>query len=389
MILPDLGKRLEWYKAVMSPEDPEQGPGISNWTITAEYVPRAQLAQWYGAPVWGCMGSPESRGLEKLTPENVAAKRAHILVCMPETAEDLKEADRTLVHECGHILVAHLGIPRAEQENIMHSLDHLYSKLTPEEGVALARAIADPTARAYRAAAKKEGDMPDPTNEENKDKPDKEAAAAQEGSAEMSVEEIKAALVKAVLDGQPTEELAKKLVAAMATAGAEAASPPPAPEPMPEAAPTMGMKPEEAYARGQKSGEAAATAKANREAVKAFAESLDDDRVTPEQRAEIAEAPSMARAQRLLKTYPRATQGATLGVSAGKVTGAKPGAIGLQDTQAAAMARQMGAKSNKVIGPHMQKNGRFSMGTMTPTQLREAIAAGKDPRNQFPSTLGD
>ncbi len=61
---------------------------------------------------------------------------------------------------------------------------------------------------------------------------------------------------------------------------------------------------------------------------------------------------------------------------------------GLPPEESAAMARSMGAREDKPKPPHVNTRGRFSMGNMTPTQLREAIAKGNDPRNLFPSTLG-
>jgi hypothetical protein len=378
MILPDLGKRIAWYQAHLQPEDTRQGDGIALWTITHEYMSGFDLEARYGARVWGCMGSPASGGMMKLTSEDVAARRAHIVVRVPEKPSDLAQIDRTLIHECGHILVAHLNIPRSDEENIMHSVDNLFSKLTPEEGVALARAIHDPTARAYRAEV---GNMPDATEE--KKEPDKGAekpAMAAEG-APRDVATIQGEIAKAALAGAPVDELAKELALALVAAGSAAGNGVPVVEPA--APPVMGMKPEDAYARGQKAGEAVAESKA----VKAYAESLEG--LTPEQKVEVADAPSMARAQRLVKSYPRQTPIALPPHPAKGKLPEKKLTNGLRGDEAHAMARQMGAKENKPVGPRVLDNGRFSMGHMTPTQLREAIVAGNDPRKQFPSTLGD
>jgi hypothetical protein len=371
VILPDLSKRVAWYQDRLRPEDSRFGVGIADWTITAEYAPNLEMD---GAPIWGMMGSPPN-GLVKLTSEDVAAKRAHIVIRTPANAEEFEEIERTLIHELGHVLHAKLNLPREEEEEIMHSLDHLYSKLSPEQRVSFARAMTNPMARAYRA---KEETMPDM---EEKKEPDKEAPKMQEGV--MSVDEINAAIVKAVLAGQPTEELSKKLVEAMAVAGASngpPSAPPPvvAPEP-----PSMGMKPDEAYARARKEAKDAQT-----EAIEAIIEAnphLDD-----KQKAMARKQATAKDARELVESYPRVNAyGATLGMikrPEGQLS--NKGANGLQGEQARSMARQMGAKGDKPAGPSVLANGRFTMGNMTPTQLRAEIEAGRDPRKQFPSTLG-
>jgi hypothetical protein len=256
VILPDLAKRIAWFQEHLRPKDEAFGHGASDWTITAEYRDGLEVD---GQPIWGCMCSPSMLPeMAKLTPEDIAAKRAHIIVRTPTNAAELAELDPTLLHEMGHVLVAPLDLPRDSEEEIMHSLDHLFSKLAPEHRAILARARRNPMARAYRAG---EGSMPEQT-EEKKD-PDKSAEdkkpPMQEGG-DMSVEEIKAKMIEAVLAGQPTDELAKALVAAMAKQGAngqrDSTIPPPPPPP------TMGMAQEDAYARAKREAKAEAEKKA-------------------------------------------------------------------------------------------------------------------------------
>ena len=310
MIIPDLAKRVSWYQTHLQPEDPKQGPGIASWTITAEYMPGAELATKYGSPIWGCMGSPASGGMLMLTPEDIAARRAHIVVALPEKPADLAQIDRTLIHECGHILVAHLNIPRSDEENIMHSVDNLFSKLTPDEGIALARAIHDPAARAYRA---QEGSMPPEVADDKKDKP--EPAKAQDG-APRDVATIMADLIKASTAGQPTEELVKELVIAQAIAGANgpASEPASAPPPPP---PAMGMKPEDAYAR-----QIATTTK---EALEALVEAHVITDV--KQKNAILNCGSIARAREILSAFPCNITAAQMGLGSHPSTPAGGGKV--------------------------------------------------------------
>ena len=86
--------------------------------------------------------------------------------------------------------------------------------------------------------------------------------------------------------------LIKKGIDAQAGGNGPASVPPPPP--------TMGMKPEDAYARGKKE----ATAAAQAEAVKAYAESVEG--LSEDQRAMVRECTSIDHAKRLVKTYPRA-----------------------------------------------------------------------------------
>lgn len=381
---PNLAEMVAKYQAFLAPEDPRFGDGIAGWDITSEYDDNPQSENGSG-PIWGCMCSPSvlvSEGRRvKLQPEDIAAKQAHIVVRKPQSRAELIEVERTVMHELGHVLHAKLNLPRDAEEEIMHSLDHFFSKLSPEQGAILARSFQNPMARAYRATAK-EGDMPD-VNEEKKE-PDKEAPKMQEGA--VSLDGKAAAEIVASGDANAALEFIKKLLgeAAGALIGGPAAEPMAPPEP-----PSMGMKPEDAYARGKKEAETTATAKATKEAVGAFADAVEG--ISDEQRAMVRECSSIDHAKRLVKVCvkPGQGQGATLGVTKEKVPAAGQQAGGLVGSEASAMARQMGAKSKKVVGPHRMTNGRFSMGTMTPTQLRDAIAAGKDPRNQFPSTMGD
>lgn len=329
MILPDLAKRVAWYQEHLRPEDPAHGTGISDWTITAEYRPGEALDAALGSQVWGCMGSPLTGGLTKLTPEDITAKRAHVLIRTPRTPADLAEVDRTLIHELGHCLAAGLQLPRDAEEEVMHSLDHLCSKLLPEEGLALARALQNPMARAFRA----EATMPEPNPTEPK--PEEKKPMAQEGPRDVAA--IQADIVKAVLAGQPVEELAKELVAAQALAGAGTPEPASTPEPpMPPAPPTMGMKPEEAYQRVQA---------AQKEAIEAIIEA--NPHLTKEQASMARKQATAKDARELVATYPRpANQNdqATLGMRGNpKTDGQKlsPMARAMKDAEQNPMIRKI------------------------------------------------
>jgi hypothetical protein len=129
----------------------------------------------------------------------------------------------------------------------MHSLDHFFSKLSPEQGQMLARSFGDPMARAYRAPTAKEL----PVDEDNKDKPDKEAPKMAEG-AMRDVATIEMDLAKAAMAKQPLEALAEELALALIAKGASGGSEGPASTPEIVAPPVMGMKPEEAYARARR-----------------------------------------------------------------------------------------------------------------------------------------
>jgi hypothetical protein len=50
------------------------------------------------------------------------------------------------------------------------------------------------------------------------------------------------------------------------------------------------------------------------------------------------------------------------------------------------MARQMGARETSVRGPHIDMAGNFVLGHMGPTEMREKMAKGWDPRSEFPGT---
>jgi hypothetical protein len=378
MTLPVLSERVAWYQERLRPEDPKFGSGIADWTITSEYVPRLELK---GSPIWGMMGSPPD-ALMKLTPDDVAAKRAHIVVRTPTNAAELAEVERTLFHELGHVLHAKLNLPRKEEEEIMHSLDHVFSKLSPEQATALARSFSDPMARAYRAETTA---MPDPTEE--KKEPDKEAPKMAEGRP-RDVATIQGEIAKAALAGQPVDELAKELALALVAAGSAAGAGAAAPVVEPIVPPVMGMKPEDAYARGVKATEAAADARA----VKAYANTLQG--LSTEQMAMVRECSTVEGAERLVKVCvkPATEKAITLPdhpAGKGKEQAPVARAAGLSSGEASAMARAMGAKNNKPIPPSVLPNGRFTLGTMTPTQLREAMARGEDPRKRFPSTMGD
>lgn len=365
-IAPDLPEMIARYQAFLQPEDPRFGEGISDWTITSEYDENP-VSESNGEPIWGCMCSPSVLASEgrrvKLQPEDIAAKQAHIVVRRPQNRADLIEVERTAIHELGHVLHAKLNLPRDAEEEIMHSLDHFFSKLSPEQGAILARSFQNPMARAYRA---ENTAMPDPI--EDPKKPDKPAPAMQEG-ADMSIDEIKKALAEARLAGDQAKVLElvdKLLVAHVSGGGADAITMPP-PDP-----PTMGMKPEDAYARGKKEAETEATAKA----VKAFARSIWD--ITDEQRAEIADAPSMERAERLLSTYPRQSQSATLGVFPGKAPGRtdeKPMARAMRAASENPMVRKvLGIGSLERDGVHLEPGNGILIYTDGTEQLNHQRA---------------
>ena len=149
----------------------------------------------------------------------------------------------------------------------------------------------------------------------------------------------------------------------------------------------QGMKPEDAYARARTE-----WAKERTEAIEAIIDAnphLDD-----KQKAMARKQSTVAAARELIATYPRVAnqnEPARMGMEKNPKLGApETRAIegGLPPEESAAMARSMGARADKPQPPHVNTRGRFSMGNMTPTQLREAIAKGNDPRNLFPSTLG-
>lgn len=385
MILPNLEEIIAWFKARIVPEDKTQGAGISDWTITAEYVPNLVTN---GVRAYGAVCSPSDHEA-MLTPEDVAAKRAHFLICTPETENDIREMYETFRHECEHILQSMYAIlgegTRAAMENHAHSMGNFVAKLTPQEVSLFPRIKPTPMARAYRA---KEETMPD--MEENKDKPDKASPAMQEGAprdaAAINADIANADPNDAALLVKLAAELRQALIAkAVAPMGGNGSASEPAPVPVP----TMGMKPEDAYARGKREAEAAGEKKL----VERFANTLKGS-FTDEQLAMVRRMPSLDDAEALVKTYPRAANQndqAKLGMLSNPKIGSEaktPLTGGLGANESTAMARKMGAQDKRVIPPHVQKNGRFSMGTMTPSQLRAQIAAGKDPRNQFPSTMG-
>jgi hypothetical protein len=254
MIAPNLSERIAWYQERLRPENPEMGNGIADWTITAEYRNGLKVD---GADIWGCMCSPSKLPeLQKLQVVDIQAKRAHIIIRTPADQDDLAEVERTLLHELGHVLVAPMqSTNREAEENAMHSFDHFFSKLSPEQGAILARAMQNPMARAYRA---KEKTMPD--MEDKKDKPDKEAPKMQEG-APRDIAAIEAEILKTRLAGGDVAALLDEWLAAKMAATADGGA---ASEPAPAAPPEMGMKPEEAYQR-----------KVNTEAVEAFVDMLE------------------------------------------------------------------------------------------------------------------
>jgi len=97
---PNLNDFVQWFKSRIKPNDPQIGSGISDWTITAEYVPNLEVG---GTKAFGALCSPSDPTL-MITPEDVAAKRAHFLICTPESERDIQEMYETFRHECEHIL---------------------------------------------------------------------------------------------------------------------------------------------------------------------------------------------------------------------------------------------------------------------------------------------
>lgn len=317
MILPNLDARIAQYKNELRPEDPQFGNGVSDWTITAEY--RADLKVG-GEDVWGCMCSPSKLpALECLTPEDVAAKRAHMIIRSTDIEGDLPEIERTIFHEFGHILVAEMGSPsRAAEENVMHSLDRFFGeRLSRERAIALARAFSNPKARAYRAT--NGGEMPAPEDEK---KPDAKAPPKQEPGdmgeekkTEPKAQEgmprtiavIKQDLYTARVNGDTAamqslidELLAAEIAESSSTKETLAETPT-----MPEA-PTMGMKPEEAAAYRKKSEDAIKAAQS--EAIEAIIDAnphLDDAK-----KAMVRAQGSAKSARALVATYDKPVESA-------------------------------------------------------------------------------
>jgi hypothetical protein len=291
VIVPDLAKEIASWQTEMKPSDPAFGAGISDWSITSEYVP--DLATPEHGKIWGVTCSPSSLpSIVWLTPEDIEAKRAHIMIRLPRTPEELGEIFETIPHELVHVLDARKSGSVADKENTAHSLAPLLADLRknlPARAAALARAIANPAmARAYRAG---DGEMPDPSDID-KDKEKKDAPLAQDGAPDAT------AIVDAVAtnDGNKALEILKKILAGAAGAimpTGEPEAPPLAPE-----APTMGMKPEEAYARAKADTKAATT-----EGIEAVIDGRPD--LSEGQRAQVRKQGTVALARELAATYPR------------------------------------------------------------------------------------
>jgi hypothetical protein len=366
---PDLAEMVAKYQAFLAPEDPRFGEGIAGWDITSEYDNDPQSENGTG-PIWGCMCSPSVLASEgrrvKLQPEDVAAKQAHIVVRTPTSRNELIEIERTVLHELGHVLHAKLNLPRDAEEEIMHSLDHFFSKLSPEQGQILARSFQNPMARAYRA---ENTAMPDPIEE--KKEPDKEAPKMAEGGP-RDVATIQGEIAKAALAGQPVDELAKELALALVAAGSAAGSS--AAPVAPIEPPTMGMKPEEAYARGKKEAEAAAEAKA----VKAYANTLQG--FSAEQLAMVRECSTVESAERLVKVCVKPngsgqTMGALPGKIPGKTTNEKPMARAIRTASENPMLRKiLGIGSLDNDGVHFEPGNGILVYTDGTEQLNHQRA---------------
>jgi hypothetical protein len=240
-VIPDLAREIAWWQARMRPSNEQFGNGIADWTITGEYVDGLMHPEL--GEVWGLMCSPSMlpASCENLTPEDIAAKRAHIRVRTPKTTAEVAEVHETLPHELYHVLrAANSGGSVEAEEGAAHSVAPLLAELRRTDSNrarALARAIAaNPSrARAYRAR----GSMPEP--EEKKD-PEKKDPPAQDGGSGMSIEDIEKALVTAKLAGDDAK-LAELMNAWIAAKVAAAGAASPVTEPPP--APSMGMNPED------------------------------------------------------------------------------------------------------------------------------------------------
>jgi hypothetical protein len=160
----------------------------------------------------------------------------------------------------------------------------------------------------------------------------------QEG-APRDVSAITQDIVKAILAGQPIDELGKELVLAQALAGAAA----PIATPLAPPAPTMGMQPEEAFQRGVAASLAKATTQAQGEAVKAYADTVEG--LAEDQRAMVRKQSTIMDAQALVKTYPRTGQ--TLGVTQHPqvdpkaVKGERPMARAVREAEESPMLRKV------------------------------------------------
>jgi hypothetical protein len=313
MILPDLAREIAWWQARMRPSDERFGNGIADWTITAEYVDRLSVPE-HGA-VWGLTCSPSSLPeIRSLTPEDISAKRAHIMVRTPVNTRDLTELAETLPHELVHVLDAPMQAPVSAEENAAHSLAPLLAELRkndPARATLLARAIANPPmARAYR---EKEGDVPEPENKEPKD----DKAPAQEGGDKkppmqegaISLDGEAAAEIVAAGDANAALEFIKKLLGAAAGAliGGGAAEPAQAPE--------MGMKPEDqAYAR--------AMAGERKEMLAGLVEA--NPHLDEKQKAAVIGCDTVARARVFIAAIPRVTE-ARMGLGGHPATAAGGG----------------------------------------------------------------
>lgn len=297
MILPDLANEIAWWQANMRPSDPAFGPGLSDWTITAEYVPDLKTPQH--GDVWGLTCSPSSLpALQWLTPEDIEAKRAHLQIRKPTTSDEVAEIEETLPHELVHVLDARKSGTVEDKENTAHSLAPLLAALRknhPARAAMLARAIASPAmARAYRA---KEGTMPDV--QEEKKEPDNGAMAQEKpkgDKAPMAQEggDLASLLMKAG-ELAATEGLSEEAKALLSKLASMATAKPVEPVMAPPEAATMGMKPEEAYARGQ--------AAVTKEAIEAIVEA--NPHLSKDQAAMVRKQSTAKAARELVATYPR------------------------------------------------------------------------------------
>lgn len=408
---PNLAEMVTKYQAILAPEDPKFGEGISGWDITSEYDPDPS-SESDGAPIWGCMCSPSVLASEgkrvKLQPEDIAEERAHIVVRTPKNRDDLLEVERTVIHELGHVLHAKLDLPRDAEEEIMHALDNFFANygkvkssadqyvdfansravaecttiakglLIEEAGKILYQSLQNPMARAYRA---KDKAMPDSIEEKkDPDKETKEAPKMAEG-APRDIGTIEAELLKTRLAGGDIGALLDEWLAAKMAATAAGAPAAAAMAAAPEVPPGMGMKTEEAYARAkhEEGKKAVKTLVDNLPGLDAKQKKYLHGRVSIEEVNEALEAMPRVQTPVGLPEHPAKGKGAPVARNVGGLAGA----------DASAMARSMGAKRSTVMMPKILPNGRFSLGDATPTQLREAIARGDDPRKNFPSTIGE
>ena len=146
MIAPNLSERIAWYQTFPSGFALKIPPWATASPI-GRSRPNIAAVSKSTAPHFGVVCAPldASRSAKAHRGRYRGKTRAHIIIRTPENADDLAEVERTLLHELGHVLVAPMqSTNREAEENAMHSFDHFFSKLSPEQGAILARAMQNP-----------------------------------------------------------------------------------------------------------------------------------------------------------------------------------------------------------------------------------------------------